>query len=285
MQKIICICGAGTMGYGIAQVFALRNFKTILFDVNADQLNVAKKMIYSNLDHLVTKEKISTLHAEEAKKNLTLTTTISDCKADIIIEAIVENVTIKSALYKQLEAVIEPKAIIVSNTSSLSINLLQVQLEYPARFAGLHFFNPAPVMKLVEVIKGEETKEDVINELVALCNTLAKTPVVCNDSPGFIVNRVARHYYLEAMYIADKESVSIEDVDAIMQATGFKLGPFQLMDLIGVDINLSVTESLYKAFDNIKRFEPSAIQIDKVRQGNLGKKTGKGFYDYNPKQV
>lgn len=284
MQKIICICGAGTMGYGIAQVFAVKNFKTILFDVNLEQLDVAKKMIYNNLDHLAAKEKISTQDSEQAKENLSFTANISDCRADIIIEAIVENITAKSVLFKQLEDVISPEAIIVSNTSSLSINVLQTQLKNGERFAGLHFFNPAPVMKLVEVVRGEQTKEHIINELVSLCTALGKIPVVCNDSPGFIVNRVARHYYLEAMHIANEENVHVEDIDTIMQATGFKLGPFQLMDLIGIDINLSVTESLYKAFGNIKRFEPSAMQVDKVQQGDLGKKTGKGFYDYDLKQ-
>lgn len=284
MQKIVCICGAGTMGYGIAQVFAVKNFKTILFDVNLEQLDVAKKMITNNLDHLAAKEKISIHDSAQAKENLSFTANISDCRPDIVIEAIVENITAKSVLFKQLEDVISPEAIIVSNTSSLSINLLQAQLKNAERFAGLHFFNPAPVMKLVEVVRGEQTKEHIINELVSLCIALGKIPVICNDSPGFIVNRVARHYYLEAMHIANEENVSIEDIDTIMQATGFKLGPFQLMDLIGIDINLSVTDSLYKAFGNIKRFEPSAMQVDKVQQGNLGKKTGKGFYDYGLKQ-
>lgn len=284
MQKIICICGAGTMGYGIAQVFALKNFKTILFDLNIEQLDIAKKMISNNLDHLAAKEKISLQDSIQAKENLGTTTDILNCRADIVIEAIVENITAKSELFKQLEDVISPDAIIVSNTSSLSINLLQAQLKNAERFAGLHFFNPAPVMKLVEVIRGEQTKEHIINELVSLCTALGKVPVVCNDSPGFIVNRVARHYYLEAMQVADKENVPIEDIDTIMEATGFKLGPFQLMDLIGIDINLSVTESLYKAFGHIKRFEPSAMQADKVQHGDLGKKTGKGFYDYDLKQ-
>jgi len=285
MQKVICICGAGTMGYGIAQVFAIKKFKTILFDVNAEQLAVAKKMIYSNLDHLVAKDKIAVEDSEAANERLSITTNISDCKADVVIEAIIENIETKAMLYQQLEAVVEPETIIVSNTSSLSINALQEQFKYPQRFAGIHFFNPAPLMKLVEVIRGKQTKENIINKLVDLCAVIDKKPVVCNDSPGFIVNRVARHYYLEAMHIAEHENVSIENIDAIMQATGFKLGPFQLMDLIGIDINLAVTQGLYKAFDNIERFEPSAMQIEKVTQRNLGKKTGKGFYDYNPKKA
>ncbi len=281
MQKIICVCGAGTMGYGIAQVFAVHGLKTILFDVNAAQLDFAKKAIVSNLEYLLGKGKITNAQAEKTKDNLTFTTNISECRADVIIEAIGENGSIKTSLYNQLTQVITPEAIIVSNTSSLSISTLQKKITHPERFAGMHFFNPAPLMKLVEVIRGEQTADEIIKALVAICNMLEKTPVICNDSPGFIVNRVARHYYLEAMHLAEHEHISLDDIDTVMQATGFKMGPFHLMDLIGIDINLSVTESLYRDFNFIKRFEPSAMQVNKVKEGQLGKKTGKGFYDYN----
>jgi 3-hydroxybutyryl-CoA dehydrogenase len=281
MQKIIGVCGAGTMGFGIAQVFAVNGFKTLLFDVNEQALISAEKMISKNMDHLVSKNILTGQQADLAKNNLTFIHDITDCKADIVIEAIVEDAAIKINLYNRLEEVISSNAIIASNTSSLSINEIQAGLKYPVRFAGMHFFNPAPVMKLVEVIKGKLTTENILQEIIGLCKQVGKTPVICNDSPGFIVNRVARHYYLEAMYILEHEGVDIKDIDQVMKATGFKMGPFELMDLIGMDINLSVSESIYKAFNKPRRFEPSATQVDKVKRGELGRKSGKGFYDYN----
>ena len=150
---------------------------------------------------------------------------------------------------------------------------------HPKRVAGMHFFNPAPLMKLVEVIKGEQTSDEVAKALIQLARQLGKTPVLCKDSPGFIVNRVARHYYLEAMKIVEAGQATPEEVDKAMEAAGFKMGPFKLMDLIGLDINLSVTQSIYDALKH-KRFRPSPMQVEKVEQGELGRKTGKGFYDY-----
>jgi 3-hydroxybutyryl-CoA dehydrogenase len=174
----------------------------------------------------------------------------------------------------------EPSTIFASNTSSLSINLLQKGIPNPERVAGLHFFNPAQIMKLVEVVKAESTSNEVIDTLMQLCITLKKTPVLCIDAPGFIVNRVARHFYLEAMKLVELELATIETVDEIMEASGFKMGPFKLMDLIGNDINLAVTTSLFEAFNNEHRFEPSILQINKVKNNELGRKTGKGFYEY-----
>jgi len=157
---------------------------------------------------------------------------------------------------------------------------LQEGIPNPERVAGLHFFNPAQIMKLVEVVKAENTSNEVIDALMQLCITLKKTPVLCIDAPGFIVNRVARHYYLEAMKLMELELATIETVDEIMEASGFKMGPFKLMDLIGNDINLAVTTSLYEAFNHELRFEPSILQINKVKNNELGRKTGQGFYGY-----
>ena len=165
-------------------------------------------------------------------------------------------------------------------SSDLSINALQKEINNPGRFAGLHFFNPAHLMKLVEVVRGENTKEETIESLVNFCITLKKVPVVCKDAPGFIVNRVARHYYLEAMRLVEAGHASIETVDALMENAGFKMGPFRLMDLIGNDINLAVSQSLYDAFDQEPRFQPNILQKNLVQKGELGKKTGKGFYSY-----
>ena len=157
---------------------------------------------------------------------------------------------------------------------------IQKNISNPERIVGMHFFNPAYLMKLVEVVKGEQTSEEVAQTIYELCKQLGKSPVMCKDALGFIVNRVARHYYLEAMKIVEEGIATFENVDAIMEASGFKMGPFKLMDLIGMDINLSVSQSIYDAFNNAERFKPSALQIEKVKNNNLGRKTGKGFYKY-----
>ncbi|HNH21424.1 MAG TPA: 3-hydroxyacyl-CoA dehydrogenase NAD-binding domain-containing protein, partial [Ferruginibacter sp.] len=205
---------------------------------------------------------------------------ISRCKADVIIEAIIEKTEAKVSVFNQLAAVNSADTIFASNTSSLSISDIQAHVDHPERVVGMHFFNPAHVMKLVEVVKGTQTAEAVAQAIYALCLQLKKTPVICKDAPGFIVNRVARHYYLEAMKLVETGVAGLETVDEVMEASGFKMGPFRLMDLIGMDINLTVSQSLYEAFDKAERFTPSPLQIDKVAKGDLGKKTGKGFYQY-----
>ncbi|MFM7710428.1 MAG: 3-hydroxyacyl-CoA dehydrogenase family protein, partial [Ferruginibacter sp.] len=168
-----------------------------------------------------------------------------------------------------------------SNTSSLSIRQLQQNCPHPERVAGLHFFNPATLMKLVEVVSTENTSRHTTDSLVAFCKQLKKVPVTCTDAPGFIVNRVARHYYLEAMRLVEQGMADVESIDQIMTATGFKMGPFTLMDLIGMDINLAVSQSLYDALGQPARLKPSALQEQKVSNGLLGRKTGKGFYTYD----
>ena len=277
----ICICGAGTMGSGIAQVSAQSKFKTILFDVNESVLEKAKTGIEKNLQYLVDKQKISAEEKENIYNRIHFSKDITDCKADIVIEAIVEKVEIKVSLFNQLAAINNSETIFATNTSSLSVSDIQKNILHPERVVGMHFFNPAYLMKLVEVVKGEQTKDDVAQTIYELCKQMGKAPVMCKDAPGFIVNRVARHYYLEAMKIVEQGIATFENVDAIMEASGFKMGPFKLMDLIGMDINLSVTQSMYEAFDHSERFKPSALQIEKVKNGNLGRKTGKGFYEYS----
>ena len=261
MIQSICVIGAGTMGSGIALVAAQGGFVTTLFDVNATMLDKASTAIKANLDFLIGKQKVSAIEASA-------------------IFSIIENAAAKIELFNQLAIVNDYHTIFASNTSSLSISTLQTSISHPERVVGMHFFNPAPVMKLVEVVKGEQTADAVSQTVYDLCKQLNKTPVLCQDAPGFIVNRVARHYYLEAMKIVEQGIAGIEDVDAVMEATGFKMGPFKLMDLIGLDINLSVSKSLYEAFDNTERFKPAAMQLDKVAKGALGKKSGKGFYEY-----
>lgn len=277
----ICVIGAGTMGNGIAQVAAQNGLSTQLFDVNKEAIENAAGTIRKNLEWLVNKEKLTADAAKNIFEQIHFTSDLQACKAEVFIEAIVEKAAAKTDVFNQLAAINSVESIFASNTSSLSISDLQAGIIHPDRVVGMHFFNPAPVMKLVEVVKGKQTTDAVAQKIYTLCLQLKKTPVLCNDTPGFIVNRVARHYYLEAMKIVESGIASIENVDALMEASGFKMGPFKLMDLIGLDVNLAVSKSMYEAFHQLERFAPSPLQEAKVAMGNLGKKTGKGFYDYN----
>ena len=283
MIKKICVAGAGTMGSGIALTAAQNNFDTVLFDTNEKGIEKAKSIITGNLDFLLGKQKITEAQKENIFTKILFTTDINKCLGDIVIEAIIENPEIKRTLYSNLAELNSPQTIFASNTSSLSITAIQQNIPYPERVAGMHFFNPAHVMKLVEVVAGEHTTDETVQAIYDLCIQLKKQPVVCKDSPGFIVNRVARHYYLEAMHIAQEQNIPIGDIDALMENAGFKMGPFKLMDLIGMDINLAVSQTIYHAFDDAIRFKPSTMQEQKVAEGNLGRKTGKGFYEYPEK--
>ena len=280
MIETICVAGAGTMGSGIALTAAQNNYKTILFDTNEKGIENAKKSIGKNLDFLLSKEKISSLQKENIYNNLFFTTDINECIGDLIIEAIIEDLQIKETLYQSLAGINNRKTILASNTSSLSITAIQKNIVHPERICGMHFFNPAHVMKLVEIVAGKETSQETIQAVYDVCIRLKKQPVICKDAPGFIVNRVARHFYLEAMNLAYEKKINFDDIDLLMENAGFKMGPFKLMDLIGMDVNLAVSQSVYKAFNNNPRFKPSPMQEQKVAAGNLGKKTGKGFYEY-----
>ncbi len=280
MTTTICICGAGTMGSGIAQVAAKSGFKTILFDVNENILAKAQISIQKNLQYLVEKKKISSKEKQNIFNRIIFTHNIKDCTATIIIEAIIEKEEAKISLFNDLAKYNNEEVIFATNTSSLSVSSIQEKIIFPQRVVGMHFFNPAYIMKLVEVIKGRQTNADTANVIFDICKQMGKSPVMCKDAPGFIVNRVARHYYLESLKIVEDGIASFEEVDEILEASGFKMGPFKLMDLIGMDINLAVTRSMYDAYDKASRFEPSSIQIEKVKNNELGKKTGKGFYKY-----
>lgn len=283
MTITICVCGAGTMGSGIAQVAAQSNFDTTLYDVNEIVVEKAKIFIQNNLQYLVDRDKITPKEKEEIFNRIKFTDNIQDCTAFLIIEAIVEKEEAKVSLLNELAKYNNEEVIFASNTSSLSVSSIQEKTIFPERVVGMHFFNPAYVMKLVEVVKGRQTNDEVANAVFDICKQMGKIPVMCIDSPGFVVNRVARHYYLESLKIVEDGIASFEQVDEILEAAGFKMGPFKLMDLIGIDINLAVTESLFDAFNKEKRFEPSPIQIEKIKRNELGKKTGKGFYIYPDK--
>lgn len=279
-MQTIAVCGAGTMGAGIAQVAAASGFNTVLFDVQPAMLDKARQQISSQLSTLEQKGKLEEGMAVQIMQRLHFTAHTGDVKADVIIEAIVEKTDIKTALFRELAAVNNEYTIFASNTSSLSISSIAAAVPHPERVAGMHFFNPAPVMKLVEIVSGEKTTDSVAQLLHALAAKMGKTPVQVRDTPGFIVNRVARHYYLEAMQVATEGIAPYKTIDRLLESTGFRMGPFTLMDLIGNDVNLAVTQSLYDAFAKAPRFTPSPLQIACVQAGDLGKKTGKGFYNY-----
>ena len=283
MTITICICGAGTMGSGIAQVCAQSGFDTILFDVNENVLINAQSTIQKNLQYLVDKNKISLKEKDEIFNRIKFIDDVKDCKGFVVIEAIVEKEEAKVSLFNELAKYNNEEVIFATNTSSLSISSIQEKVIFPGRVVGMHFFNPAYIMKLVEVVKGRQTNDKVANTIFNICKQLGKVPVMCKDAPGFIVNRVARHYYLESLKMVEEGIASIEEVDQILESTGFKMGPFKLIDLIGMDINLAVTQSMYDAFDKAERFAPSPLQTEKVKNNELGKKTGKGFYNYTNK--
>jgi 3-hydroxybutyryl-CoA dehydrogenase len=281
MVQTICICGAGTMGSGIAQVSAQAGFSTILYELNPAVLEKAKTSIDKTLDSLVEKGKITLADKEKIGTLIQYTSDLKNCKADVFIEAIVEKPETKISLFNQLAGLNNSQCIFASNTSSLSVNAIAAVIKNPERVIGMHFFNPAPVMKLVEVVNTNYTNEETTRIIVDLARQMGKTPVVCKDSPGFIVNRVARPYYIEALRLAEEGIADFSAIDNLLEATGFKMGPFKLMDLIGNDINYAVSCSVYQQMNNPERLRPSFIQKEKVEKGELGKKTGKGYYEYS----
>lgn len=279
-MKKIAIIGAGTMGQGIVQIVSMAGFSAILFDINEEMLSKAKKGIAKNIDKAIELGKVVATDKEQILNRIYFTSQKSDLVADIFIEAIIEKREIKTALFKDLEKLNDSKAIFASNTSSIPITQIAAGLEYPERVVGMHFFNPAHIMKLVEIISGASTSAGVTNEIKELAVKLGKVPVMVKDSPGFIVNRVARHFYVEGLKILEEQVANVEDIDKLIEASGFKMGPFRLMDLIGVDTNYSVTSSMFGAFHFDEKFRPSRIQQQKVDAGYWGRKSGKGFYEY-----
>lgn len=280
IQQVI-VCGAGTMGSGIAQVAAQNGAATFLFDLSPQALEKAREQIHASWKSLVDKQRMSPQEMERARTNLHFTGDPAGVKADLVIEAIVEKPEAKIALFKTLAAAGAGNTIFASNTSSLSIDAIQQALPFGERVIGLHFFNPAPLMKLVEIVTGAQTDPRLPPLLDKLLRSWGKVPVHCKDAPGFIVNRVARPYYLEALQLAGEGGTDMETIDRIAEASGFRMGPFRLMDLIGNDINLAVSRSLYDACGHPLRFKPSPIQEAIVAKGELGRKTGKGYYTYS----
>ena len=280
MIKTITVCGAGTMGAGIAQVSAQAGFNTFLFDINQQIVDNAKSGIEKNLSVAVEKGKMAAEEKLATLSRLKFENDLNNCKCEMAIEAIVERLDIKQKLFSQLAEINGSETILSSNTSSLSITQIAAGVAFPGRVVGMHFFNPAHLMKLVEVISGAATEEKIAIETKVVAEKMGKTVVMAKDAPGFIVNRVARHFYVESMKIAEENVAEIAAIDSLLENAGFKMGAFKLMDLIGNDINYAVTESLFNAFHYEPKFRPSRIQEQKVLAGHLGKKTGKGFYEY-----
>jgi 3-hydroxybutyryl-CoA dehydrogenase len=244
-------------------------------------LEKSKAGIEKNLQWLLDKGKINNQEKQDCLQRLIFTDDLQNCKADLVIEAIIEKKETKIDLFTKLLTINQPDIILATNTSSIAITEIAEALVAPGNVIGMHFFNPAPVMKLVEVITTGQTDPSVVNEVMMLAAKMGKTAVLCKDAPGFIVNRVARHYYLEAMKLVEQNLATIETVDAVMEATGFKMGPFKLMDLIGMDINFGVSNIVWEALGKPGRLTPSPLQKEKVTAGELGRKTGQGFYRYN----
>jgi 3-hydroxybutyryl-CoA dehydrogenase len=278
--KKVAIAGAGTMGAGIAQVTAQAGFDTLLYDINNDTLENAQKSITQSMKLLVQKGKITEEQAQATLSRICYTHTTNDLICDLVIEAIVEKVEVKQAFFKNVAAINSKDTILASNTSSIPITQIAAGVSHPERVVGIHFFNPAPIMKLVEIISGVATDKAIANYCFEWISALGKICVHAADAPGFIVNRVARHYYVEGLKLAEEQVADFKSIDVLMESAGFKMGPFKLMDLIGVDTNFSVTTSIYQLFHQDGKFRPNRIQQQKVLAGHHGRKTGKGFYEY-----
>ena len=278
--KKISIIGSGTMGSGIAQVAALSGFQVVLYDIKDDSLTTAKKLIDKNINKGVELGKITDQNAEKAQNSITLTSKFEDLSGEVIVEAALEKLDLKKDIFSRLEKQLPEATIFATNTSSIPITQIAAGMQHPERVVGMHFFNPAHIMKLVEVISGAATSEDVAFLTKALAEKMGKVAVMAKDAPGFIVNRVARHYYVENLKILEEGIADHETIDAVLENCGFKMGPFRLMDLIGVDTNFSVTKSMYESFYYDSKFRPSRIQQQKVDAGHHGRKSGRGFYEY-----
>lgn len=281
-NSIIGVVGSGAMGNGIAQVSATAGHPTIVYDTNSAALEKAKTNLSNSLKKLVEKEKISSDKAQSILELTSYSSSIQDLKScDLIIEAIVENIDVKQSVFKELESITSETCVLASNTSSLSITSIASACHNPEKVIGIHFFNPATLMPLVEIIPGVATDMIIANHCQALVNSWGKVTVMAKDTPGFIVNRVARPFYSEALRINDEQIADMATIDwAMREVGGFRMGPFELMDLIGHDVNYIVTETVWKQFYYDPRFKPSLTQKRLLEAKFLGKKTNRGFYDY-----
>lgn len=278
----VSVVGAGAMGSGIAQVAALAGHKVLIYDTRAGTAAAAVGSIAAQLDRLVAKGRLSAEKASQTNSRLKAVDTLDAlAESALVIEAIVEQIEAKRGLFRSLERLAGDDAILATNTSSIPITAIGVGLRNPERLAGLHFFNPAPLMALVEVVSGAHTAPEVAARLHATAKRWGKVPVHARSTPGFIVNRVARPFYAEGLRLLDEGAADCATIDAVLrEAGGFRMGPFELMDLIGHDVNYAVTRTVFESFYGDSRFTPSLRQLDLVEAGFLGRKTGRGFYRY-----
>ena len=280
--KNIGVIGAGSMGIGIAQVASTAGCNIFLFDQNKSVSEQSIKKLEKILFRLIDKGKLNIVEKNSILKNITIVDSLESMKdSDLIIEAIIENSTIKKELFSYMESIVSNDCVLATNTSSISITSLASSLKNPSRFIGIHFFNPAPVMPLVEIIPALQTNNHLVKEVHQLLINWNKKPVVAKDSPGFIVNRIARPFYSEALRIYEEQIADFKTIDfAMKHIGGFKMGPFELMDFIGNDVNYAVTESVFKAFYFDPRYKPSFTQKQYADAGWHGRKSSKGYYDY-----
>lgn len=286
-SQVIGVVGSGAMGAGIAQIAAAAGHVVVLHDTRPEALDKAITAITQNYARLVSKGKMSTDDAQRAGQRLRGAQSLGDLAGcDMVVEAIAENLEAKQALFAALESIVAPDCILATNTSSISVTAIAAKLQSASRLVGMHFFNPVPLMALVEVVSGLATSREVADTVYATAAAWGKKPVHTRSTPGFIVNRVARPYYAEALRLLNEQAGDVPTLDALMrEAGGFRMGPFELMDLIGHDVNFAVTQSVFQAFFCDPRFTPSLIQRELVDAGFLGRKSGRGFYSYDDAAV
>lgn len=284
-HSLIGIVGAGTMGAGIAQVSAQAGFETLVYDVSQEFIDRGLNRIRGFLQRSREKGKLSAEEEKQILSRLRGSLKLEEFRgSSLVIEAVPEQLELKRQIFKKLDAICGAETLLATNTSSFSVTVIAGATQHPERVLGMHFFNPPVLMALIEVIQGEQTSPGTIQKGLEIARALGKTPVSAKDTPGFIANRIARPFYNEALRILAEGHVDVETIDRIMkEAGGFPMGPFELMDLIGIDVNFAATESLYLSFFHDPRFRPSPIQHRMVMSGNLGRKTGRGFYTYGEK--
>lgn len=280
--QTVGVVGSGTMGSGIAQTCVQHGFRVLLYDLNDAIVQKAFTQIKKRLNRLVEKGKMEEQTFQDSISRIETCTDLSLMKAcDLVIEAVPEKINIKKGIFQALDEHCPEQTILTTNTSSFSVTEIASVTKTGERVAGLHFFNPVPLMPLVEVVRGVKTSEDTLKKLAQFVSSLHKDPVVCEDTPGFIVNRIARPFYNEALKIAGERLAKPEQIDRIMKKAGrFKMGPFELQDLIGIDVNFSTTETVYNSFFGEERFRPHYLQQRMVQSGKLGRKAGEGYYRY-----